>query len=428
MATKTLQTRFVLKNDTDANWGSNNPVLLKGEIGIATDVNKIKIGDGTKKWSELKYTGLSPEEVGDIVSSAADNVYTAEATADQTDVAAITAAVGSNTAKKADMAIVIRAIGSTEKKSYTSYVYNGTAWEAMDGNYSADNVFLPNDITMAGNYTTVGNLSKTQNGTGTFATKGKSITEAFAEIFTKKLQPTITGQPAVTVNLTGAKAVEAGTTVSPAYSATLSAGSYTYGPATGITATAWEVKDTKSHTSTTASGTFDSFKIAAGETYNVTATATHGEGAVAKDNVGGTSSPAVKIAAGTKSKTSGSYTGYQQGYFMGTVTKAGTVTSAVVRGLGTKKNGNYAAGNVNITVPVGAASIIIACPGTSKGMTKVLNTTVNADMTESFVKSTVKVAGADGDTESSFAKDYNVWVYTPAEAYGSTAALTVTLG
>ena len=61
-------------------------------------------------------------------------------------------------------------------------------------------------------------------------------------------------------------------------------------------------------------------------------------------------------------------------------------------------------------------------------LAKVLNTTVNADMTESFIKQTVKVAGADNDTSSKYAKDYNVWVYTPAEAYGSTAALTITLG
>ena len=443
MATKTINTRIVLKTDTEALWTSNNPVLLKGEIGIASDLNKFKIGDGSKKWSELKYAGLSPEEVTKLIGDNRDSVYvytvpTAAASDENiTDTTAITTALGSNTAKQGDMAIIIREIGKwsngtftgTGKQAHTAYVYDGEAWKAMDGNYSADNVYLSKDITMAGNYTTVGNLSKSQNGTGTFSNKGLSVTDAFQKIFTKVLQPTITAQPAVTVTLTGAKAVEAGTTVNPAYNASLSAGSYTYGPATGIKATAWSIKDSKSNTATTATGTFDSFKIAANETYKVTATATHGEGAVAKDNVGGTSSPAVKIASGTKSKDSSAYTGYQQGYFMGTVTtKAGTVTSAIVRGLGTKKNGNYSAGNVNITVPVGAASIIIACPATATGMIKVLNTTVNADMTESFVKQTVKVAGADGDANSAYAKDYNVWVYTPAEAYGSTAALTVTLG
>ena len=33
-----------------------------------------------------------------------------------------------------------------DKKEYTAYVWNGTAWEAMDGNYSADNVFMPENM------------------------------------------------------------------------------------------------------------------------------------------------------------------------------------------------------------------------------------------------------------------------------------------
>ena len=440
MATKTLKTRLVLKNDTEANWSTNNPVLLKGEIGIAIDVNKIKIGDGTKQWNELTYSGVSTTEIADMISDSRDDVYVAEATSEQTDVQAITTKVGSAILKKGDMAIVIRTIGDTTKKSYTSYVYDGTNWTAMDGNYSADNVYLSNNITMAGIYTAVGNLTKSQNGTATFSTKGKSVTEALTEIFTKKLQPTKT-EPAVTISLANAKDVEAGTTVNPSFTGTLSAGSYTYGPATGVVASEWTITEngrvnaegeaangTKTVTAAKATGTFDPFKIAAGQTYKLNATATHNAGVVAKDNVGGTSNPEVKIAAGTKTGTSSAYTGYQQGHFIGTVTTAGTVTSAIIRALSTKKNGNYAAGNVNITVPVGAASIIIACPVGKTGMTKVLNTTVNADMTESFVKSTVKVAGADGDTSSAYAKDYNVWVYTPAEAYGSTAALTITLG
>lgn len=437
MATKTLKTRLVLKNDTEANWTTNNPVLLKGEIGIAIDVNKIKIGDGTKKWNELTYSGVSIAEITDLISDSRDDVYVVTATNTQTDVEAITAKVTADkaTLKKGDMAVVKRTIGETTKISYTSYVYDGTEWAAMDGNYSADNVYLSSDITMAGNYTAVGNLTKSQNGTATFSTKGKTVSEALTEIFTKKLQPS-KSEPAVTISLADAKAVEAGTTVSPSFTGTLSAGSYTYGPATGVVATEWTVTEvgketnaTKTVTAAKATGTFDAFKIAAGQSYKVTATAKHGAGVVAKDNVGGNSNPEVKIAAGSKTGTSGAYTGYQQGYFIGTVTtKPGTVTSAIVRGLGTKKNGNYAAGNVNITVPVGAAAIIIACPATSTGMKKVLNTTVNADMTESFAKQTVKVAGADGDVASAFAKDYNVWVYTPAEAYGSTAALTITLG
>ena len=66
MATKTLQTRIQLKYDSYENWLSNNPVLLSGEAAIEVVNSKpdgvhvqtttlIKIGDGTKKYSELDF-------------------------------------------------------------------------------------------------------------------------------------------------------------------------------------------------------------------------------------------------------------------------------------------------------------------------------------------------------------------------------------
>ena len=82
---------------------------------------------------------------------------------------------------------------------------------------------------------------------------------------------------------------------------------------------------------------------------------------------------------------------------------------------------------------MGAASIILACPKANTGVTDVLNTTVNAGMNDAFGLSNptvVSVGGADATASSvgNYAADYNVWVYTPAEAYGSTASLTITLG
>lgn len=44
-----------LRRDTTINWGANNPILAQGELGIETDTNKIKIGDGTTAWSSLSY-------------------------------------------------------------------------------------------------------------------------------------------------------------------------------------------------------------------------------------------------------------------------------------------------------------------------------------------------------------------------------------
>lgn len=42
---------------TAAQWTNRNPVLPEGEIGVETDTEKIKVGNGTDTWSELSYIG-----------------------------------------------------------------------------------------------------------------------------------------------------------------------------------------------------------------------------------------------------------------------------------------------------------------------------------------------------------------------------------
>lgn len=50
-------TAILLRNDTAANWTSDNPVLAQGEMGLETDTNKIKFGDGSTAWNSLPYVG-----------------------------------------------------------------------------------------------------------------------------------------------------------------------------------------------------------------------------------------------------------------------------------------------------------------------------------------------------------------------------------
>lgn len=57
MAERPINARQRQKYDTSTNWATNNPILLAGEIGVESDTNKIKIGNGTSKWSQLQYVG-----------------------------------------------------------------------------------------------------------------------------------------------------------------------------------------------------------------------------------------------------------------------------------------------------------------------------------------------------------------------------------
>jgi len=125
--------------------------------------------------------------------------------------------------------------GSAAKYSYTAYVYDGSlsAWKAMDGNYKAENVYFDKDITLAGDYTSVGNIKLSD---GTLSATGKSVKTLMDNIFTKELYPTAS-LPTASITL-GATSLtgEVGTTYTVP-KATLkfdSVGSYTYGPDTGI--------------------------------------------------------------------------------------------------------------------------------------------------------------------------------------------------
>ena len=70
MATNTLNTRIILKNDTAANWATSTLVLLSGEIAIESDTRKAKIGNGTNVFKDLSYINLTPEEVQTLIQAA----------------------------------------------------------------------------------------------------------------------------------------------------------------------------------------------------------------------------------------------------------------------------------------------------------------------------------------------------------------------
>lgn len=58
-----MAVQIQLRNDTSSNWESVDPVLAQGEVGIATDLNLMKVGDGTSTWTELDYIQVDTTQV-----------------------------------------------------------------------------------------------------------------------------------------------------------------------------------------------------------------------------------------------------------------------------------------------------------------------------------------------------------------------------
>lgn len=405
MPDKIIETRIQVLNDTKTALNASTEAPLKGEVVFETDSNKIKIGDGDTLYKDLAYIGgdeaknyeVTPNE-GETDADALARVITAEVHA-------------------GDTAIVKRVIAD-DKISYTAYVYDG-AWKAMDGNYDAENVYFSDNLTYTAN---IGVKTVPASGSGTINAVGKNIKEVLASILAEEKNPSKTN-PAVTIGTqTNFGTFEIGTKKNLGYSATLSAGSYTYGPATGITAQTWEVSCTGvTDKKTTATGTFEGV-VAEATAKKITAKATYNEGAVPVTNLGN-AYPAGKIAAGSASKDSANFIGVRY-MFWGPMTTDAAIDSAAVRALAHNKA--TATGALNtFGAGAGAVKVVVAVPSDRKITKVIMPSALNADVTALFVKqsATVPVNGANGYAAAA----YNIYVYQPA-SIDAGETYTVTIG
>jgi hypothetical protein len=60
-----------IRRGTNAQWIAANPVLAAGELGLNTDINRLKVGNGTLAWNSLSYINISP---GDVNESTQDYI------------------------------------------------------------------------------------------------------------------------------------------------------------------------------------------------------------------------------------------------------------------------------------------------------------------------------------------------------------------
>ena len=448
-----LKTIITLRQGTTEEWASSSVILKQGEAGLeyrADGSVKIKAGNDKDLWADLPY-------IGSDVKNA--NVFQVELAAGEIDdIEAIEAKVAEENATKQDGDVaIVKALIAEGRYSYTSYVYDkaldveGDAstfgWSAMDGNYSAANVFLKDQIVLAGDYgqdsrkdkiTSIGNLR-----IGDTIAAGTSIQSLFMDMLSQRLQPSATPTaPAASITLytdgstkkVTAGVVEVGTTINPYYVASLSAGSYTYGPATGITATSYSVtstgrktvdgatEETVEDSSTAASGAFDSFIVDDDTSYNVSVSIEHGEGAPAVDNLGSPANPEVKIPSGTKTKTSGTVSGYRAwfcGYKNGdnALADATAITGEQIRALGNSANGSWLS-----SMDVAQMKQMFFAAPKGKGYKPVIKDSATKAPQTVEGPITIAVEGKDGFT----AIDYDVWYVANASAASGTATLNIT--
>lgn len=282
--------------------------------------------------------------------------------------------------------------------------------------------------------------------------KGMTTSEFLLSALSQVKEPTISS-PSFTLEATQPGTKEIGTKISSlAWNGTFTTGSYEFGSKNGdttYTKAQGSGQTAQSYTVTcTLSGDVEQKedgKVTLDPSYVVAESATdfasvtsvcawNASDRTPLNNVG-VETTGILGASSSEKTVKYSVTAYREGFFYGTSTTKvdpSKLTGWDIRSL-SKTGKAYTNGAKTVNVPKGAASIILACPKANTGVTDILNTTVNAGMNDAFGLSTptvISVGGADATSSStgSYAADYNVWIYTPAEAYGSTASLTVTLG
>lgn len=478
MTENTIKTRIVLRNDKQSAWNESTKTLLKGEVAVSyvgDGKAEIRFGelDGTKTYKDGVKLQISADQVVGLNESISElsvtdyafitDINPQTATADE-----IMAEFTSKTSKTAENlnagdTLILKELIADKKYDYetqtysqtssyqhAAYVWNGTAWAAMDGTYNADSVYFDENL----KYTVaLGTLSKPMT-YSTLSSKGMSLEDLMKTLMSKEVQSTVT-KPTFTFSTTDGSG-EVGTTFTrPAATLKMtSIGSYTYGPATGVTVPAASAEiscsDGSTTSNTTAMAKDNTLTLSAGtagaetytdeaQTFTYKCSATYTDGVGSKSNLENISTTnIVKSDTFTDTKTA-TFTGYRK-MFYGTKTSTNMIaaqsngkfvddykmTSAEVRDLGNSNNGEKTYTETSTwTIPAGTQQIIFAIPKSYN----VSGLTVN-DVTKPTGKFEIAfneqtAADVYGATTSTTTAEYKIFAATFGIPYAAAGKLTV---
>lgn len=416
------------------------------------------VADAAKEAAEANAETLAEHaEAIAALEAGATSHYEVTPAEGQTDVQAIEAALpkaeytGAPIAIKGDTAVVKKAIAGG-KMSYTAYVFDGANWAAMDGNYSASNVYLSKSIKMNG-FTSVGNISITAGSSNeTALAAGKSIEQALAALFSKEEHPSA---PIPTLSVSFKKDgatfnthnVEHGTSFTLSYDSTFTDNKFTPNysgqavqPYVGCAVDGWSAKLMES-SSAMKDGTTDlaaedgswTVKANAGEVYQMIVkagyTASTNKGITSDGNESNVGVTAVAVTSNKAlSKSSNKITAYRKAFFGSAATPftAETIKSSDIRALSssTEPLGTGTAKTLVANVTTGHKQVLFALPK-GQSFTKINHTSsLDALVTTSFPK-LCTIAVVDGSGVDTY--EYDVYACEQSEEFGPGNVFTMTI-
>lgn len=326
-----------------------------------------------------------------------------------------------------DIVIIKDLIPGSDKYSTTIYLYNDNTedtntnnWVKLSDSYNSDKVYFDKDLAISLDIPGI----ELTNGKKIINSTGKNLSEIFDIIFYPEKNPIIT-KPSIHVDFPEAGYYEIGTVITPTYNIKFNSGNYEFGPNTDVVVNEYEITSSDGFIKNTKTGSFSAITVDENTNFYLTGIVYHSAGTVPVTNKNNEYNEGQLMANGILD-ISPSITGYLNGMYYGTSDEILTetdITSDIIKGLN-KTDKAYDVEPVDMTIPVGTKSIIIACPNSETGIVKVFNHTANCDMIGAFGQPFVKKV-MDASNSLLHAKKYNVWIYTPAEPYEFEANLTI---
>ena len=410
-----MGTRFISGGNSMAGAMSLND--LADVIVEEAGTNSFLVKDSDGNWIA--------KSLADVIALIAANMEAAPAQifqviadANENDSDAILRTIEGNLLSSGDIVIVKRLIVNN-KYQHTAYVFDGENWAAMDGNYSAANIFTPEDIQVT---TTVGELAA-----NTTVDAGTNFADLLTKILSQsknptKVNPSIT---AFTVTNNGSgTSFEAGTSIIPKWDTTFNKGSYSYKSSaskdeispvsgTGVVVNSWLITRDGIEIGTAEDGVGNAFVIG-DNTVNFKVTVDYSDGNYALTNLNKLPEQEVKIEADIITKTANIYS-YRRMFGGGTT--ATELTSDLIREL--NANAKASTSNFEFSANIGDTKLIFAYPSSlSSAEPKFEYFTMAWESVGGFaLAGTVQVADARGGDNG--LAEYKVYTYTPAAPYAT---------
>ena len=373
------------------------------------DKNRFLRGDGT--WADITSTPSSTSKA---------QIFEIITTLNETHSEALVRVTKGKILNTGDIAIV-KDIIALDRYQYTSYVYNGITWTAMNGNYNAENVYFDEDFHFT---EPVGTVTIPASGRQKVAAAGKNIKQFVESLFVEEKIPQIT-EPYVTINPSGKVIYEVGEEITPAYIGGYYEGKYEFDSSTGVTPIEWKATDSRGYNSKTnsMSSTFDNLIIDDATQYSMTLQAALSDGNIPHTNLGNYYVDG-QLKERIYEATSGLITGYRK-TFWGSLMDKNELTNDVIRNL-TCSSSSYSNGSqFTIDITQGAKRVVIAYPSTLQNITSVLDTNdSNANIVSGFGDPIImQISGANNRD----AIDYKVYIMDFANPYDTFNTFKVTI-